>query len=153
MGYKKEVEFNIEDKLFDEMINRFEKCDNKILIHFKRRALAYITNEIIKKRGLTHLDEWRVIKRELYVKSGVEELTDYIVEHYFDGPYDLKEELTKNLKKRFVSFIVKCYYPKFDSNFVSGKLILDIYAVVSSTNAWNNSTFAFQEEFKTMLTS
>ena len=52
-----------------------------------------------------------------------------------------------------MEFIVNCYYPKFNVNKISGKLILDIYGVVSNTIAWKNSTYSFQNEFKKVLTS
>ena len=144
---------NIENKLFDEMVNRFEKYDNKILVKLKKRVVAYLANELVKKRGLNNIDEWRVIKKEVYKNSGLEELANYVVERYFEGSKEEKEELNKNLKKRFMDFIVKCYYPNFNVNKISGKLILDIYGVVSNTSAWEISTYSFQNEFKKVLTS
>lgn len=144
---------DIENKLFDEMVNKFEKYDNKILIKLKKRTVAYLANELVKKRGLNTIDEWRVIKKEVYKNSGLEELANYVVEHYFEGSKEEKEEITKKLKKRFMDFLVNCYYPKFNLNKISGKLILDIYGVVSSTSAWESSTYSFQNEFKKVLTS
>ena len=263
-GFNKD---DLENKIFDEMIKKFEKCDNKILINYKNRVIAHIINSIIKKRGFYSFDEWKLIRKELYVKSKVEELTYETIEKYLeqneetifeneenyekkclknnknyqeliknretiktgiesysnlsdevirfrllklmnekylekdeeDYPENLAEyryevqnrkynledvveitdivekvyraslkeewysaikedakdnlikELEPKLKKRFMSFVLNCYYPNFNLNNITEELIIDIYLAVSSTVAWKKMSPGFKEEFNEML--
>ena len=64
---------------------------------------------------------------------------------------DRKEELAKNLKKRFGRmFIINHFYPNITS--LNSDLVNDIYLAVSETENWKKATPAFKEEFDQILT-
>jgi len=93
---------DLHEKMYEKLVNRLEETDEFVLESLKQKAMVYIIEEIISKRGFFGYEEWENVKKEmLQIKSSEEEdliaeVTSEVISESKSDIFKSKEEYVEN---------------------------------------------------------